>query len=298
VLSLGFVGSVGADHNLTRTDGLFDASPDHLQVLVTGDSHGRNAIGARQLGPDSVSIAMGGGTISKIHYRLQNLLDRGKTVDVVILSADDHVFLHHSTDQFHPIAVWGRHVNYLELATVFDEPKTMVVNAFKTRLMPYADELPIGLSWIRGNRAHFRNEVLGGNMDRWSRRQQAADSLDRYDKVFGGGEAVVDPVKRALYDRTIEDLHSRGIQVVLVRFPLMGVHNKHLIARGVREAAQAQVDEIMADERIVLLDFHELYHDRPELFHDVDHLNVGGRQKFSVLLRDVLQARGLIAAGG
>ena len=288
-----FHSTVSDDHNLARTDRDFYASPQNLQVLVTGDSHGRNAVAAKHLGDRSVSIAIGGSTIIKIYHRLQNLLASGRTVEVVILSADDHVFLDHNRDQYHPISTWARHLNYSELATEVDDSRAMNLNALRANVFPYVDELPIWLSWLRGNRAHFRNEALDGRMDKETVHQRAFNSRDRYEKVFGPGGGV-DPLKRTYYDRTIDDLHRRGIKVVLVRYPLMKVHNRQLEFRGARAIAQAEIDDILLDERILLLDFHDVFDENPGLFDDVDHLNMLGRYKFSVMLSDALQANGLL----
>lgn len=291
--SFAFHSSVSFDHNLARTDRDFYAAPQNLQVLVTGDSHGRNAVAAKHLGERSVSIAIGGSTIIKIYHRLQNLLASDKTIEVVILSADDHVFLDHNRDQYHPIATWARHLNYTRLATEVHDARAMHLNALRANVFPYVDELPIWLSWLRGNRAHFRNEALDGRMDKETVYQRVTNSTERYQKVFGPGGGV-DPLKRAYYDRTIDDLHRRGIKVVLVRYPVMRIHNKQLEVRGARAIAQTEIDDILLDERILLLDFHDIFDESPGLFDDVDHLNIVGRYKFSVILSDALQAKGLL----
>ncbi len=291
--SSAFWASVGADHNLARNDANFHAKPAHLQLVITGDSHARNAIAAGHLAPRSVNVAIGGSSIIKINHRLPHLLDSGKTVDTVLLTADDHVFVHKERNEYHPVALWGRHIDFLQLAREFDEPKPMWVNWFRAKAMPYVDELPLWVTWLRGTRSHFRNQALTGRMDQLTPRKRMKNSLQRFDGIFGD-EEIIDPLKRDYYDRTIADLHRRGIRVVLVRYPVMKVHNKLLEARGVRDVAQAEINRIAEDERILVLDFHNLYDDNPAFFDDVDHLNIMGRKHFTTHLQGVLLAHGLI----
>ncbi len=292
-LSSAFHATVVADHNLTKSDNEFLAGPDHVEVLVAGASHARNAVAPRGLLVPAANIALGGDTTIKIHYRLKKLLRAGKTADIVILSAGDEMFVDHTRDQYHPYALWGRRVNFLRLATEADNPKAMGIGWLRTWVLPYADELPIWIAWSMGTRSHFLDRELVGNMSRLRPRQRIQASRERYDKIFGEDEPV-DPLKREYLDRTIKTLHRRNIKVVLVRYPVIPAYSRIVTARGVRARAEAHFEEIREDDRIVYLDFVDAFNDDLGLFDDPDHLNTAGRRKFTNLLRRELQRRGLL----
>ena len=291
-LSWAFSATVVADHNLTASDAAFNALPDRIPVLAVGDSHGRNAVDPQALCDGCGNIALGGEHIIKTRGRLNRLLDdSGKRVDVVLLPAEDGAFTRHLRDQYHPVTMWGKRVDFLDLATEVERPLDMGVLWFRARFIPYTDELPIWVAWAKGSRAHFREREMRGRMDGLPVRRRLADAVERYDKIFGD-EPVVDPVKVAHFEALIDELTARGIRVVLVRYPLMPGFDRLVHKRGARQATEAVVDRIRAERDLPLLDYRDVFADQPELFADSDHVNDLGRRRFTVGLRNTLRARG------
>ena len=295
LLSVAFARTVIADHNITRSDQEFAEAPPHLSVVVVGDSHARNAVDARGLGLPAANIAIGGEHIVKTHYRLLDLLDRtGKQVDTVLIPAEDTAFVRQVRDKYHPVALWGRKIPFLQVAREADDPRAYALLWLRARVLPYADELPIWVSWTKGSRAHFRQKLSkAGRLSQKSARQRLQDAKYRYDKAFGDGPTD-DALKRLYFERLIQTLQQRGIQVVLIRYPVTQAYDR--LARRARADVDRVVQPLVQDG-IPLLDFHDLFWGRPELFEDSDHLNADGRRRFSFGLGRTLVEQGLVEAG-
>ena len=281
-------------HRMSEIDDAFLASGAPLDVLVVGDSHPMNAVAPAGLGIRAESVAVAGEHVIKTRYRLPNLLDAsGREVKTVILPFDPTVFSSRFAHRFEPEHVWGQHVPLWELGLRRQEPVTYASKWAKGWLWPYAGELTTWHQWGLQRRA-FQDEDdptrfadLPPPSERRSPAETAADHMAGHDPL--------DPAAVWAFRSLLNDLRRRDIRVVLVAYPLHAEYSAEVDARGFRQAVRSEVlAPLLERHDILFLDLEAVFHSRPEMFYDGDHLNGTGRKEFTILLAEALIEHGVL----
>ena len=129
-------------------------------------------------------------------------------------------------------------------------------------------------------------------MARLSPRDRLLDARERVKKVLGG-QRHDDAWKIATFHRFLAELDSRGIDVVLVRYPAMPAYNEAMKRLGVT-AHTLSIAQPHVQDGVPLLNHSRSFDDRPHLFADADHLNEPGKALFTVALRRELENLGYL----
>ncbi|MFT4625737.1 MAG: D-alanyl-D-alanine-carboxypeptidase/D-alanyl-D-alanine-endopeptidase [Myxococcota bacterium] len=284
-------------HRMSEVDAEFLASDAPLDVLVVGDSHPMNAVHPAALGPHAASIAVAGEHVVKTAFRLPDLLDEsGREVKTVVLPFDPSIFSTRFASRFEPEHVWAQHVPLWELGLRRQEPVAYGQRWAKAWLVPYAGELATWYQWSRGKRAFQDEDDPARFADRpppSERRTPAETAADHME-----GADPLDPGAIWAFRSLLTELRRRDIRVVLVAYPLHPAYSAEVDRTGFRDAVRRTVlAPLLERHDHAFLDFEGVFHDRPELFYDGDHVNAQGRKELSLELAEALISLGALPEG-
>jgi hypothetical protein len=280
-------------HRVLVADQAVVASAEPLRLLVLGDSHPRNAV-YDDLLPQAANLANGGESLVKSRYRLEWILDRtDRPIDAVLVQLEPQSFDSWHADYFQPEYVYGRYVPYVELGWKRGKLLEYLARWSKARLAPYAGELrTVGEMWNR--QRDFRDDL---EAERFSNsRSMAAWAQTRAEWHFLD-HRVDDPLQVASLEWILGRLKAEGIRPIFVSYPVTEEYRRAIEAMGVVDRWREVLAPVLAAHADVpWLDFHDRFFGRPDLFHDPDHVNKAGRQRFTRELNDALIALGITPA--
>lgn len=279
-------------HRAVELDDAWFAVEEPLNVLVTGDSHARNAVAAELL-PSTLSIAVPGETPVKSAHRVPWLLERHDPgVRIVVVGLDAGSFSSWKTEAFGPEAVWGRYVPFFRRAVDEGPLWPNLGRGLKATVLPWAGELETTLEWGFASRA-FRQGQRGQLPDMRFRRSgpQAAEAHLR-------GHDPLDPRQVAAFQSLVRFLRERGIHVAVVSYPVTEGYRLRALELGDDpEARKAVLAPFAGDPGVHHFDFTTFYAGRPTAFLDGDHLSGRARLHFTAMLGRELQALGWLPEG-
>jgi hypothetical protein len=285
-----FAGTVGRQHDVRKMDARWLAGPRPVQVMIAGDSHARFAVEAPVLGR-AVNIAVPGEHYQKTTYRVPWLLDHGtRKVEAVLLPFDAVTFASFKDDSFSPELVWGRYVDFLELGLRKRQPFRYAGRWAKARLAPYVGEMEVMLQFLLRSK-HFRDPEGEGSALQLTVFESGERAAHRH--LFGADPW--DPDMEWAFRRLLFELGSRGLRVVLVRYPVTEDYARESRALGADPALRDRLlAEIARPGSVEHLDYEALFFGRPGMFADGDHLSQAGKRKFSEILASDLRALGIL----
>jgi hypothetical protein len=290
-----YVYGVARGHKALRADRAFIVrAPQHIEMLVVGDSHPRTAIDAELMGHRVVNTAIGGEHYLKTYYRMRMLIERtGREVDSILLPLDAASFSSWHAENFAPEYVWGRYVDYLEVGRVRGSPWDYAGRWLKGRFLPYAGELRT-LNQLRTKRYGFGEDLPTGSFAFLSPIEREAAALGQAREHLQGAD-LMDPGLRWAFDQIVAWADSRGAKVVAVAFPVTAEYDQWVERTGIQERVQSEVlPGFLSDPNHFYIDHHDLFATRGEFFSDPHHLNAAGRTGYSKYLRAQLVERGVL----
>jgi hypothetical protein len=296
LLYVAFTGLVRNGHKAFRGDRAFVMqAPEHISLLICGDSHPRTAIDPALLGENVVNIAIGGEHYLKTWYRMRALVERtDRRVDAMLLPLDAGSFSAWHAENFAPEYVWGRYVDFLEVGRIRGEPGDYVGRQLKASLFPYAGELRT-LNQIRTKRFGFGEDLPMGSFGALTLPERRAGGLAAAKDHFQNVE-LMDPGLRWAFDQLVAWADARGTKLVFVAFPVTSHYSKWAERLGIRERIRTEIAEpLSANPNHLFLDHQDLFDGRDEFFSDPHHLNAAGRIAFSKRLRRELVENGILA---
>jgi hypothetical protein len=282
-----YIGTVGARHRVILDDQAFLADARPLRLLVVGDSHPRNAVDDALL-PGALNLANGGESYVKTFYRLSWLLEQGdRPVGAVLLTLEPQAFDSWHADYYQPEYVYGRYVPFLEVGLRRGRPVQYLEWWIKAHVAPYAGEARTLSEMVRGQR-DFRDDLGAMKFSSAGPTEQWALARARADWHFQGHD-YRDPLQQWAFEQTLARCASEGIRVILVSYPVSQEYWHFVEAMGPAQAMREIAGPILAAHpELVHLDYHDAFFGRNDLFHDPDHVNRAGRQRFTRLLNDDL----------
>ncbi len=292
-LSAWYTSSVNAKHRVILADDAFLADPEPVRLLVLGDSHPRNAVDDALL-PGALNLANGGESYVKTYYRLRYLLERSdRRVGAILLPMEPQAFDSWHADYYQPEYVYGRYVPFLELGWRRGRPVEYANWWVKAHLAPYTGESQTIGEMLRGKR-DFHDEMGIARFSSARPVEQWALGQERAEWHFEGHE-YRDALQIWAFEQTLALCDAEGIRPILVSYPVSQEYWYFAEKLGPVAAMRAVLDPLLARRPdLVHLDYHAAFFGRNDLFHDPDHVNRGGRQRFTRMLNDDLVALGVV----
>jgi len=260
-------------------------------ILVLGDSQPRTSVDPDIL-ENSYIYAFPGENYIQTYYKLKYFLEKeGLDFKLILLPIDLHSFSSFKTDRIGDHSFWKRYIDYIELGKVKGDLLDYLLFRLEGEFaylggidatLEYIRSYPVKLETDRGFRGwkgvltdKTENEI------RQLAKQRAEHHFAGYD--------YLDKDLFAYFLRTLDLCKQHNIPIVLVRYPITQLYYTEAAALIPVDRLYEQIYAGLDDfGEIPILDYHDLYWDRPELFMDPNHLNVTGAKQFTTLLREDL----------
>jgi hypothetical protein len=270
---------VQPQHRAQVLDAAFLGGTEPLDLLVAGDSHGRNAINDAGI-QRALNISVPGQTWLKASFRLPWLLDQtDRSVSRVVLGLDHGSLSGWKLDAWQPEGVWGRYVDFLALGQLRNRPFSYSARWAKARFAPYAGELDTLGQLVTGTRAFRSGPGRTGVESKRRNRRTGAEAAD----LHLTGQNATDPYQLWAFGRLMTDLTARReLEVILVAFPVSRGYLQRVQQLGAPNPwDHPDVRRWLKHDRVRFLDFSAAAEARPEMFYDGDHLGGLGSRWFT-----------------
>lgn len=277
-------------------DAAFYEYPHDVEILLVGNSHIGSQVDPRRLGPEAFSLTSPGESYIQTYYRLRYVLEETEhAVDTIVLPASLHCFNVQQTQRMSG-APWPKYLDYWEIGAEFGERGGFAVKYLRDAFAPYTGRFEDFLiepesDWTieevieRQGAKHFSDRPMDADTLAFLASQRVQTHFwDGMERRFWFDERVA-----TYLEKILELAGEHEIRVVLVRTP---------VSRDYWRLASDRIDVAYLDRRlgdliagrayVTLLDYHDLYYERPELFYDGDHLGETGNALFTEHLRRAL----------
>lgn len=280
-----------------RTLEQFAAAGPEIDVLAVGGSHVKWGVRPEYI-PRAFNFGMPGERYSFTYYRLRSLLEAGLEPRAVIISADPHALIP-PTRESGLMHYYARFVDFPALGWEEGEPFVYTARWLRDRYAPYAgrrryvldylaDGRPPELPWLE-KLPMDRGGILGTRSLADLTLAEIGETARKRAEVHFGNRAV-SPASARYLERMLELCESKGIEVLLVRFPLTSAYRDALAAHVDSETLDARLAKIAGRfTGVRILDLRAGFDHRLELFADVDHVNGQGAIYVSDAIRRVLE---------
>ncbi len=274
-------------------DRAFAGAVDRTDIALMGNSHVGLELLPRDI-PRSYNFAWLGEGYMVTYYRLQKLIGQyGRPFGTVVLQVEQHSFGAAEMEQLDS-PYWARYVDFLDLYQQTGEPWRLFTAWFQYAAFPYAGRMEeIGRYFVGGNASESeRLEVMDADFS--LRSDPDADARLLAKRLFRGTTWFSDDTVR--YFQAILDLCRRHeIRVVLIRFPVSSRYWKQAAYLAPPYKWDIKVGRLLASANgSTVLDYHDLYLDRDDLFMDPHHLNKKGVSMFSARVGQDLRNIGVV----
>jgi len=137
---------------------------------------------------------------------------------------------------------------------------------------------------LLGKKTFFYDRISSKQVDRYVAKKRKESSQGR--------GLVIIPGARKAFEETIDFITSQGIRLVLVYIPTINLPTD--INQDYRQFVEMMKSYTAKNDKVVYLDYKELYGDRYELFCDPEHLNRAGQKLVSEKIAEDLDRLGVL----
>jgi len=273
----------------------FNAVKGQVSFLVLGDSHAQNAVYTPMI-PGSYNFASSGESYVLTYYKMRQVLRSDQLdLDVVVMPVSLHTFSGYRLQQIgkQDPAFWAQYVDYIQLGI-----ETGKLEYF------FGERIKAEFAYIGGLEEVFdivyptgpwQSDRLEDGFLNFSERFSDRDEAEIVDIASKRAEfhfnrvEYIDPLVVNYFNRLLDLLEDKGVQIVLVSFPstpdYQNAVNEYISVEDHLANMEALVE---GRENVLVLDYHDLFLDHYEYFVNSDHLNTAGAKVFTqILLRDL-----------
>lgn len=262
-------------------------------VLLAGNSHVVFGLSPSRLG-DAMSVACLKETYTGTRYKIEYLFGRGSPPKkAVVLQLDLHSFAASSMDSMRdPMS--ALFVDHLELARRYGAPLECAYAWIRFDQFPYAGK---GIEYFAGPSAE---RAGGAQTDPFARRfSEAANPVQDVNWSVSVHLPEGTPWRQQGEIDSFQSIarmcRENGLALVWIRFPVTRAYQEAMEQRLPVEEWTALADSLAeTNPNVVLLDYHDAYFGKDELFFDSNHLNGEGILRFTATVRGELTARGVM----
>jgi hypothetical protein len=259
-----------------------------MKYLTMGNSH--NCINTRIL-DQCFNYGSPSENYIQSYYKLKSVLHgQGKKPEYLLLQADISSFGPKIASRYEYNSYWIRHIDYLELARI-RRSRDVLTKWLEGKFFSYAGnykdiQLSIlyrikikTLEMYRGYRPHRDYHNFA---DEPNRRKAARNKAN----LILSRESYFDPAIRVYFEKILQLCQENDVKVMLVRFPMTREFYEEEVKIVPADALYREVEALASKYPVYqgILDYHNLYADRPDYYFDPDHLNVEGSDMFTAHL--------------
>ena len=229
------------------------------------------------------------------YYKLKKLLDDGVEIDKIILQVDPHTFTDHRRP-FKEAWYYAKSVPLTEISRITEKP---IIGLWSQYLFPFIGYGERDLhSLLKAPDLFFK--VFGIKEDNeMNSKTSGFDLLDKgvaeakksYQIHFGEYE-LFDPQFTEYFFEVISLATSNDIDIVFIQYPLSSYYEDELLRN--RFDRDSFYNFIYSEANTVVpnpyrvLNYYNLYFDKPSYFQDTHHLNHIGEADFTLRVKEDL----------
>lgn len=278
-------------HRVVVLDEAFLADDAPIDLLVIGDSHPRSAFDEEVLGARVFDLAVAGEHMLKTMVRLRWLLERtDRPIRTALVPLESHTFTDWKVDAWQPEAVWGRYGGLLAVGERRGQLPAYLGRWLKAAVVPYAGELDTAHQYLVGGRG-FRTR---DDLDRTVVSRDVRRGPREAAALHFEGRSHLDPDLRWAYEQVLAELEARGVEVVLIAWPVSQPYAELADTYGARGAVRGTVLPELQDRGYRFLDHEGAFFGQPWAWYDGDHMSRPGRAAFTRQLADELAELGIL----
>jgi hypothetical protein len=281
-------------HNslLNRSERAFRQYDGDLHFLLMGDSHMFRGVKPEIIGKGYNYSTQGESYIQNF-YKLKQLLEKEKrSIRYLVLPLDPHSFSSFRDTKIKDDAFWVKYINYFELAKEVKQ-RDIIFKYFYGRYFSYAGNFENIYLWNRLKRSplrEFQRGYLPGFQSFAREKEKVKKAKERAAHHFASYE-VLSPFLIRYLQKIIDLCSAHHIKLLFIQFPLSREYDEALTQYMDTDSFYRTIDSLFLDHESVsgILDFHDLYFERPDFFINADHMNDAGATNFSLLLKRIVE---------
>jgi hypothetical protein len=258
-----------------------------LNYAIFGDSHPDESLNPFYIA-DSFNFARGGETYIETYYKLKKIVEKDKVkIKNIVLQVDLHTFSEKTGTKdrlFTDLYFYSQIVNLNEIAKLKGKS---LISVFLEKNFP-----------VLGNGKEFLQNMLRANAitpiylgytpsadiplkDSYAIAQKAQKV---YDDHFSTNGLVIDEQNFHYFIEILKIAKENNMNVIFVKYPLSKAYasevEKHNLAeKDYYDEIFSAVNKII--NKYTVLDYYDIFFDRPEYFYDAEHLTVTASEVFS-----------------
>ncbi|MDZ7743373.1 MAG: hypothetical protein U5Q03_16950 [Bacteroidota bacterium] len=305
-------------HNIlnNKKDRDFTNYNETLQYLSMGNSH--NVVNTYIL-DNTYNYNSPAENYVQTYYKLRSIIEeKNKKPQNLLLFIDMSSFSPRAGKYFEHNSYWIKYIDYFELARIKGDKNILnkwvegkffsYAGGYREIMLTFVYLIKIGkLDLHNGYRsprnynnfAYEKPEDMGGfsveeNYD-WSGARRVDKSEEkrraRYKSdIYFSMKGYFDPTLAIYFNKILELCHEHGIKVILIRVPVTKAYWEYVSSKIPVDSLYDKIEGIYNRYPNVkkVLDYHDVFFLRPELFFDADHLNPEGAELFTKRLKEDL----------
>lgn len=275
---------------LTTDKMLKQVKKGKVEILVLGDSHPWTAINPIYFKRPLITWVSSGEKYHHSYYKLKYFLANCQRPEIVILPLDIHSF----TSNFRPEKddfYWVKYINYLEFGKKRNQFSKFFRKYLKGQFFPYVGESAAIYQWLlkdylnitkAGFAPTFLTPGKPGNDVTLTERQKTVEqhALNQfYEKNLK--RDFFDPLKIYYFNQILTLCGKNNIRVLLVKFPVKFEYYKYVSEHFFSpESYYKRIQSIIPKScaEFHILDYQDIFFNRPHLMNDLDHVNHDGQK--------------------
>ena len=278
----------------------FEAVMADTSFLVLGDSHTLNSVYTPWI-PGSYNFSTNGESYIHTYYKMRHYLKSDQLdLDVVVMPVSFHTFSGMRVDEFLKLdpAFWDQYVDYIQMGIETDRLWPFLLERVKAEFA-YIGGLEEIFEIFYKTNFWLSNRLRQGYLlynDSFSDQteEEMTDAAVGRARYHYKGYDYIDPLVVDYFNRLLDLLEAEGVQVVLVNFPTSSPYQEVAAEYLPIEDHMAQMEALVEGrENVLLLDYHDMFADRLDVFRDADHLNTSGAKILTQRLLADLQKNGI-----
>ena len=265
----------------------FDSPQNNPRVVLFGDSRVAFNFSRRELPPEIYNFGHPGEALRPLYLRAEHALREKPSIKVVVIQIDDHVLSQYRDDRYE-FAKQLAFATYNDIAEAYPIDRPTWFEQYVLEKIPLLDkeqrrllmqvmiaDARHSLTGKRITRAIYLdrcNDFKHSDEGSWvklSEKQRTDAALEQVKRKL---VAVLQPHLRDVFDKFVALVKARNLKLVGIRTPMVPE-----FIEGGKSVDMHALHKYFAGlpfDRI--LDYTDIFHDRPELFTDPDHLNLAG----------------------
>ncbi len=273
---------------LFRKDIQFENFDDTLTWLLLGDSRIQNDIDPRIVG-NCFNYSSANENVFQTYFKLKKIIEQGRKPEYILMNLDYSLLSNKHSNRFKYDSYWSGHMNYFEMVRVKKDWK-FIMRYLQGKFFTYAGEYKLLNEFLFSKKARVKSDLIDGFRPRIGdfskEKNRESTGLEKAEFYLRDGIYMEEQIT-LYFEKLLELCEVHGIKVVLVMMPMTrefldGIDriipgNTYYRDLGIILNKYTCIESV--------LNYQEVFSDKPEYFWNPDHMNFRGAEAFTRLLK-------------